>query len=77
MAVRRLASGLQALGRVHDLLLQTKWTSAPLATILKDAVAPFDGGTTRRFFIQSSEIEVGAGAVLPLAMFSTNFARTQ
>lgn len=59
---------LKALGRVHDLLLQTKWTSAPLATILKDAVAPFDGGTTRRFFIESSEIEVGAGAVLPLAM---------
>ena len=39
-----------------------------MAAILKDAVAPFDGGKTARFFIQSSAIEVGAAAVLPLAM---------
>jgi two-component sensor histidine kinase len=58
---------LLALGRVHDLLLRTNWTSTLLAAILKTAVDPFDasGG---RFFIQSTDIEVSSEAVLPLAM---------
>jgi two-component sensor histidine kinase len=59
---------LHALGRVHDLLLLTNWKSAPLATILKTAIQPFDTGGGDRFFVQSSEIEVSPGAVLPLAM---------
>lgn len=59
---------LHALGRVHDLLLQANWTSAPLAEILKTAIHPFDTGGAGRFFVQSSDIEVSAGAVLPLAM---------
>ena len=33
---------LVALGRVHDLLLQSNWTSAKLAEILKAATDPFD-----------------------------------
>jgi two-component sensor histidine kinase len=33
---------LLALGRVHDLLLRTNWTSTSLAAILKTAVDPFD-----------------------------------
>src|SRR6266849_3437646 len=57
-----------ALGRVHDLLLQANWTSAPLAAILKTATEPFDIGGGGRFFVQSSDIEVNSGAVLPLAM---------
>jgi two-component sensor histidine kinase len=59
---------LLALGRVHDLLLQTNWTTAPLAAILKTATDPFDTGGRGRFFVQSSDIEVSSGAVLPLAM---------
>jgi two-component sensor histidine kinase len=59
---------LHALGRVHDLLLKTNWTSAPLAEILKAAIAPYDTSGGGRFFIQSSDIEVSAMAVLPLAM---------
>ena len=59
---------LLALGRVHDLLLQTNWTSAALATILKTATDPFDASGGGRFFVQSSNIEVSAAAVLPLAM---------
>ena len=59
---------LFALGRVHDLLLETNWTSAPLASILKAATDPFDTSGEGRFFIQSSDIEVNAAAVLPLAM---------
>jgi two-component sensor histidine kinase len=59
---------LMALGRVHDLLLQTNWTSAALAAILKTAIAPFDAGDEGRFFVQTSNIEVSSAAVLPLAM---------
>ena len=59
---------LLALGRVHDLLLQGNWTSAPLANILKTAIDPFDVEGKGRFFVQSSNIEVSAAAVLPLAM---------
>ena len=36
---------LLALGRVHDLLLKTNWTSATLASIVRTAIDPFDKGT--------------------------------
>ena len=57
---------LRALGRVHDLLLQSNWTSAKLAAIVKAATDPFD--RDNRFIVQSSNIDVSPGAVLPLAM---------
>jgi two-component sensor histidine kinase len=57
---------LLALGRVHDLLLRTKWTSASLASIVQTAIEPFDKGA--RFSVQSPDIEVSPAAVLPLAM---------
>lgn len=59
---------LMALGRVHDLLLQTNWTSARLAAIVKAATDPFDRESGGRFTVQSSNIDVSPGAVLPLAM---------
>lgn len=59
---------LLALGRVHDLLLQTNWTSASLATILKTAIEPFDASGAGRFLVQSADIEVNSEAVLPMAM---------
>jgi len=62
-----IESRLLALGRVHDLLLQTNWTSAALADIVKAAIAPFDQGGGR-FMVQSTNMEVSPGAVLPLAM---------
>ena len=63
-----IESRLLALGRVHDLLLQTNWSSAALADILKAAIAPFDQTGSGRFLVQSSDIDVSPGAVLPLAM---------
>ena len=63
-----IESRLFALGRVHDLLLQASWKSTQLAAILKTAVEPFDTSGAGRFLIQSSDIEVSAAAVLPLAM---------
>lgn len=59
---------LLAVGRVHDLLLETNWASAKLADILKTAIDPFDTTSGGRFFVHSSDIEVSAAAVLPLAM---------
>jgi len=65
---RAIEHRLVALGRAHDLLLDTNWTSTPLAAILKIATDPFDTSDVNRFFVQSSDIEVNSGAVLPLAM---------
>ena len=65
---RAIEHRLLALGRVHDLLLDTNWTSTSLAAILKTATDPFDTSGAGRFFVQSSDIEVNSGAVLPLAM---------
>jgi two-component sensor histidine kinase len=59
---------LMALGRVHDLLLRTNWSSSSLATILNNALAPFDASRDERFFITSTNIEVTSEAALPLAM---------
>ena len=68
-ARRAIEHRLLALGRVHDLLLDTNWTSTSLAAIfLKTATDPFDTSGAGRFFVQSSDIEVNSGAVLPLAM---------
>ncbi|MEO8667427.1 MAG: sensor histidine kinase [Bauldia sp.] len=65
---RAIADRLVALGRAHDVLLQTNWTGGPLTAILNNAVEPFDMTGTSRFLVQSSDIEVSAAAVLPLAM---------
>ena len=57
---------LLALGRVHDLLLKTNWTSATLASIIQAAIEPFDKG--ERFSVEIPDIDVSPAAVLPLAM---------
>lgn len=57
---------LLALGRVHDLLLRTNWTSATLASIVRTAIEPFDKGA--RFTVDIPDIDVSPSAVLPLAM---------
>lgn len=59
---------LMALGRAHDLLLQANWSSAKLTDVIHAAIEPFDGRDVRRFTVQDSPIEIGAGAVLPLTM---------
>ncbi len=65
---KAIADRLSALGRAHDLLLQTNWASTPLAAILNNSVKPFDTSGAGRFLIQSSDIDVSSTAVLPLAM---------
>ena len=61
-----IESRLLALGRVHDLLLKTNWTSATLASIVRTATEPFDKGA--RFSVKIPDIDVSPAAVLPLAM---------
>jgi two-component sensor histidine kinase len=61
-----IESRLLALGRVHDLLLKTNWTSAKLASIVQTAIEPFDKGA--RFSVEIPDIDVSPAAVLPLAM---------
>jgi PAS domain S-box-containing protein len=61
-------SRLMALGRAHDLLLQTNSTGAKLTDVIRDAVEPFDSSDVQRFVIQDTHIDIGPGAVLPLTM---------
>jgi two-component sensor histidine kinase len=57
---------LFALGRVHDLLLKTNWTSATLESIVRTAIDPFDKGSG--FSVEIPDIDVSPSAILPLAM---------
>jgi two-component sensor histidine kinase len=59
---------LIALGRSHDLLLQTNSTRASLPAIVHAAIEPFNTRGTQRFVVQAFEIDVGPAAVLLLAM---------
>ena len=61
-------SRLMALGRAHDLLLEANWSSAKLTDVIQAAIEPFDGREVRRFAVQETPVEIGAGAVLPLTM---------
>ena len=61
-------SRLFALGRAHDVLLQTNWASAKLTDVIRSAVEPFDSHDIQRFVVQDIDIDIGAGAVLPLTM---------
>jgi two-component sensor histidine kinase len=59
---------LVALGRVHDLLLQAEAVGATLTHVIRAAIEPFDDKEQPRFVVHDVPIEVGAAAVLPLAM---------
>jgi PAS domain S-box-containing protein len=61
-------SRLVALGRAHDLLLQENSTGAKLTDVIRDAIEPFDSHDVQRFIVQDTNIDIGAGVVLPLTM---------
>jgi two-component sensor histidine kinase len=67
-AQQAISSRLVALGGAHDLLLQKNWHSADLAEIVQAAIKPYAALDAGRFVIQGAHIEVGAAAVLSLAM---------
>ena len=59
---------LLALGRAHDLLLQARWASADLATVVRRAVEAFDSPNKPKFSISGPEIRITSGAVIAVAM---------
>jgi two-component sensor histidine kinase len=59
---------LQALGRAHDLLLQARWTSADLGTIVRAATEAFDNPHAPKFSIKGPDIQITSGAVIAIAM---------
>ena len=65
---RAIESRLRALGRVHDLLLQTNWTTARIGAIVSAAIEPFNALGDCRFVVRASDIDVTPDAVLPLAL---------
>ena len=67
-ARKAIESRLQSLGRVHDLLLQTAWSSTKLETILRSSIQPFVTAVSPQFDLQSADIDVAPAAALPFAM---------
>src|SRR5256886_10292889 len=59
---------LLALGRAHDLLLQARWTSADLGTIVRSATEAFDNPDQPKFSISGPDIRMVSGAVIAIAM---------
>jgi two-component sensor histidine kinase len=61
-------SRLIALGRAHDVLLQVQRAGAKLTDVIHSAIEPFESRGGQRFMVQDISVDVGSGAVLPLAM---------
>jgi two-component sensor histidine kinase len=59
---------LMALGRAHDVLLQSDWAGANTTDVILNAIEPFNTKGTGRFVVHDANIEVGSSAVLPLTM---------
>jgi two-component sensor histidine kinase len=59
---------LQALGRVHDVLVQTSWEGAKLDVVVRACIAPFENGGVGRFVVAPNDITIGAAETLALAM---------
>jgi two-component sensor histidine kinase len=57
-----------ALGRAHDLLLQAKWSSADLGTVVHSAIEAFDNPDESKFSISGPDIRMKSGAVIAVAM---------
>ncbi len=66
--VLAVESRLVAMGRVHDLLLESNWAGAKLTDVIRSAIEPFDSHDVRRFVVQATHIEIASEAVLPLTM---------
>ena len=65
---RAIEGRLIALGRAHDLLMQTSWANASLLETVRGATEPYDSKGVGRFSITGSDIAITSGAVIALAM---------
>jgi len=68
LAQQAIDGRLQALGRAHDLLLQARWTSADLGTIVRAATEAFGNPGAPKFSIEGPDIQITSGAVIAIAM---------
>ena len=59
---------LIALGRAHDLLMQSSWANASLAHTVRGAIEPYDSASAGRFSIEGPDIKITSGAVIALAL---------
>lgn len=67
-AQQAIEGRLLALGRAHDLLLQAKWSSADLRTIVRSATEAFDNPDEPKFSISGPDIRMISGAVIAIGM---------
>jgi two-component sensor histidine kinase len=67
-AQQAIEGRLLALGRAHDLLLQARWSSANLATIVRSATEAFDNPDEPKFSIAGPDIRMMSGAAIAIAM---------
>src|SRR5258706_15279802 len=68
LAQEAIDGRLQALGRAHDLLLQARWTSADLGTVVRSATEAFNNPDEPKFSISGPDIRMTSGAVVAVAM---------
>jgi two-component sensor histidine kinase len=59
---------LLALGRAHDLLLQARWISADVGTVVRRAIEAFDNPDEPQFSISGPDIRMTSGAAIAVAM---------
>jgi two-component sensor histidine kinase/DNA-binding response OmpR family regulator len=59
---------LVALGRTHDLLLQTRWANATLEQIIRGATEPYVSIGSGRISIEGPEVRIMSAAVIALSM---------
>src|SRR5277367_3813852 len=67
-AQQAIEGRLLALGRAHDLLLQARWSSANLRTIVRSAIEAFDNPDVAKFSIDGPDVQMASGAVIAIAM---------
>ena len=67
-AQHAISGRLQALGRAHDLLLQARWSSADLGTVIRNSIQAFDDPDVSRFSILGPEVPVTSNAIVVMAM---------
>ena len=68
VAQHAIAGRLLALGRAHDLLLQARWSSADLGTVVRGATEAFINPDQPKFSISGPDIRMASGAVIAIAM---------
>lgn len=71
-----IESRLAALGRVHDLLLQTNWAETTLSAVVKTAIEPYQTKAAEQFSVHTDTLKLAPNGILSIAMVLTSSAPT-